>query len=195
MLPVDLLRFGGNPVHWPKFIDSFYHRIHKKLLFNDSLRMDHLMKSLDGEAKASVKIVGTNGYFYATALKSLKMDFGNFLVVSHLKLKKLFDQKQINIKDKLRLRSFHQLLSDCKSWLSSIGYDTPLTSYKNLVKALSVLPIKYQSEIFKRAKDFNTLDEIINITTLEQWLEKRLQIIFNPLANTFSCRNKKQKTY
>ena len=92
--PVDLLPFNGNPVHWPEFIDNFYHRIHKKSSFNYSLYMDHLMNSLDGEAKKSVKTVGTNGYFYATALKVLKRDFGNPLVVSHLKLKKLFDQKQ-----------------------------------------------------------------------------------------------------
>ena len=91
--PVDLLPFNGNPVHWPEFIDNFYHRIHKKSSFNYSLYMDHLMNSLDGEAKKSVKTVGTNGYFYATALKVLKRDFGNPLVVSHLKLKKLFDQK------------------------------------------------------------------------------------------------------
>ena len=42
--PDDLVRFDGNPVHWPEFIDNFYHRIHKKLSFNDSLHMDHLMK-------------------------------------------------------------------------------------------------------------------------------------------------------
>ena len=114
--------------------------------------MDHLMKSLDGEAKTSVKIVGTNGYFYATALKSLKMDFGNFLVVSHLKLKKLFDQKQINIKDKLGLRPFHQQYRICISWPSSVSYDTPLTSYEKLVKALSVLPAKYQSEFLNTQK-------------------------------------------
>ena len=106
--PVDLLRFDGNPVHWPGFIDNFYQRIHKKSLFSDSIRVDHLMNSLDGEAKKSVKTVGTNGYFYATVLKVLKRDFGNPLVVSHLKLTKLFDQKQINIEDKLGLCSFHQ---------------------------------------------------------------------------------------
>ena len=70
--------------------------------------MDHLMNSLDGEAKKSVKTVGTNGYFYATVFKVLKRDFGNLLVVLHLKLTKLFDQKQINIEDKLGLCSFHQ---------------------------------------------------------------------------------------
>ena len=89
--------------------------------------MDHLMNSLDGEAKKSAKTVGTNGYFYAAALKILKRDFGHLLVVSHLKLKKLFDQKQIHIKDKLRLPSFHQQLRICISWLLSIGYDIPLT--------------------------------------------------------------------
>ena len=122
------MRFHGNPVHWPESIDNFYDRIHKKSLFNDSLRMDHLMNSLDGEAKKSLKTVWTNGYFYATALKVLKRDFGNPLVVSHLKLKKLFDQKQISIKDKLELPSFHQQLHICISWLLSVGYDTPLTS-------------------------------------------------------------------
>ena len=34
--------------------------------------MDHLMNSLDGEAKKLVKTVVFNGYFYATALKVLK---------------------------------------------------------------------------------------------------------------------------
>ena len=99
------MRFDGNPVHWPEFIDNFYHGIHKKSSFNDSLRMDELLNSLDGEAKKSVKTVGTNAYFYATALKVLKRDFGHPLGVSHLKLKKLFDQTQINIKDKLGLLS------------------------------------------------------------------------------------------
>ena len=48
--------------------------------------MDHLMNSLDGEAKRSLEAVKTNCYFYARALKVLKRDFGNPLVVLHLKL-------------------------------------------------------------------------------------------------------------
>ena len=83
--------------------------------------------------------------------------------MSHVKLKKLFDQKQINIKDKLGLRSFHQQLRICISWLSSIGYDAPLNSSENLVKALSVLPVKYQSKFFKHTKDLNMLDGTINL--------------------------------
>ena len=51
-----------------------------------------LIKSIDGDAKRSVKSVGTNGYFYTTSLKVLKGDFDNSLVMSPLKLKKLFNQ-------------------------------------------------------------------------------------------------------
>ena len=79
------------------------------------------------------------------------------------------------------------------SWLSSIGYDKLLTN-ENLVKVLSVLPIKYQSEFFKHTKDFNMLDGTINLTTLGQQLEKQLQITFNPLANILAAKIKKQQT-
>ena len=62
-----------------------------------------------------------------------------------------------------------------------MAYDTPLTSYENHVKALSILPIKYHSEA-------------TNLTTLELWLEKQLQIIFNRLANILAAEIKnKQK--
>ena len=73
------------------------------------------MNSLDDEVKNLVKTLGTNVYFYATALKVLKRYFSNPFVVSQLKLKTPFDLKQINIKDKLGLRSFHQQLRLCIS--------------------------------------------------------------------------------
>ena len=41
------------------------------------------------------------------ALKVIINDFGNPFVVSHLKLKTQFDQKKINIKNKLGFCSFH----------------------------------------------------------------------------------------
>ena len=64
--------FDRNPVHWLEFRDNFYHTIHKKLVFNDSLRIEHLMNSLHGEVKKSVKTVESNGYIYTTVLKVLK---------------------------------------------------------------------------------------------------------------------------
>ena len=37
------------------------------------------------------------------------------------------------------------------------------------------------------------LDGTINLTTLEQWLEKHLQIIFNPLTNILAAAIKNNK--
>ena len=48
--------------------------------------------------------------FYATALKPLKREYGNPLLVSHLKLKKLFNQPQIKNQDRRVLCEYqHQL--------------------------------------------------------------------------------------
>ena len=48
--------------------------------------------------------------FYGTALKILKREYGNPLLVSHLKLKKLFDQLQIKNQDRTAFHEYqHQL--------------------------------------------------------------------------------------
>ena len=48
--------------------------------------MDKLIV-LDGDAKRTAAAVGHSGLFYASALKLLKQDFVNPLVVSHKKVK------------------------------------------------------------------------------------------------------------
>ena len=88
--PIELGRFGGNPSEWPEFISNFRNRIHENVSFNDSMRMERLLSALEGEAKKSVESIGFEGIFYATALKSLKRDFGNPVLVSHLKIKSIF---------------------------------------------------------------------------------------------------------
>ena len=85
--PIELRRFGGNPSEWPEFISNFRNRIHEKVSFNDSMRMERLLNALEGEAKKSGESIGCEGILYATALKSLKLDFSNPVLVSYLKLK------------------------------------------------------------------------------------------------------------
>ena len=72
--------------------------------------MERLLSILDGEAKQTVISIGRNGLFYATAIKTLKSNFGNPLVVSFLKLKSVLDLSQITNKNHAGLRAFHQQL-------------------------------------------------------------------------------------
>ena len=85
--PIDLTKFDGNPSKWPEFIDNFETRVHNKATFIDLVRMERLISVLEGDAKKAISSIGTQSIFYATALKTLKRDFGNPVVVAHLKIK------------------------------------------------------------------------------------------------------------
>ena len=61
--------------------------------------MERLLSVLDGETKRSVESISISGIFYATALKAVKRDFGNPIVMAHLKMKHLFKQPQIQNND------------------------------------------------------------------------------------------------
>ena len=110
-LPVmELFRFDGDPRKWPDFIQNFKDRVLDKRSFTDDIRMERLLSVLDGEAKQTVISIGRNGLFCATAIKTLKINFGNPMVVSFLKLKSVLDVPQITNKNRACLRAFHQQL-------------------------------------------------------------------------------------
>ena len=39
LCPMELLRFDGNPSHWPEFIRCFEESVYMKRTFSDNLRM------------------------------------------------------------------------------------------------------------------------------------------------------------
>ena len=137
---MELMRFNGNPVLWPEFIDNFYQNVHSKMIFSDNIRMTRLISLLDGDAKRAIQSIGSSGLFHASALKTLKRDFGNPLLVATLRIKRLFNKLEINGRDHNVLREFHQQLKMNNTWLMSMGYETPLLSSENLTKALMRLP-------------------------------------------------------
>ena len=140
---IELIRFDGSPARWPEFIDSFHQNIHSKVTFTDNIRM-RLISLLDGDAKKAVQSIGSNKLFYASALKSLKSNFGNPLLVATFRMKTLFDKPHINGRDRIALREYHQQLKMNNIWLISMGYETPLLSSDNLTKALMRLPLNLQ---------------------------------------------------
>ena len=191
--PIELRRFSGNPCEWPEFIENFPTRVHLKSTFDDNLRMERLCSVLYGEAKRVIETIGNTRRFYATALKTLKRDFGNPLLISHAKLKLLFDQTQIKSADRISLRRFHQQLKINNACLLSMGYCTPVLSNDNLTKVIMWLPSFLRRDFFKATKNSNMLDGSVNLITLKNWLDKKLKSIFNPLADIISNEKDKQK--
>ena len=104
-------------------LKTFTTEFKKKNSFDDNIRMDRLLSVLDGDAKRSIQSIGSSGIFYATALKTLKRDFGNPLMIAHLRLKSLFELPVIKQYDRIALRNYHQQLKITITWLQSIGYE------------------------------------------------------------------------
>jgi len=147
--------------------------------------MERLISILKGEAKKSIESFGTSSLFYASALKSLKRDFGNNFVIAHLKLKTIFDKPQIKFNDREALRDFHQEIKCSITWLSSIGYDSCLYSTEYLTKAVQRLPQSLRQTFYRHSKELMERDSI-SLIQFEQWLAQRLKQFFNPIANVIA---------
>ena len=98
-------------------IEDFYRRVHRKITFNDNMKMTLLLSVLDGDVKKAVSSIGSNGMFYAIALKTLEQDFGNLLLVANRCLPQLFNRNRISSNNKVSLWQFHQELKQNKMWL------------------------------------------------------------------------------
>ena len=180
---IEAMRFNGNPVFWPEFIDNFYQNVHSKMTFSDNIRMTRLSSLLDGDAKKAIQSIGSSDLFYASALKTLKRDFGNPLLVATLRMKRLFDKPQINGRDRNALRDFHQQLKMNNTWLMSMEYDIPLLSSESLTKDVMRLPYSLRQEFFKATRDYNLIDGSVNIIVFENRLERKLETYFNLLSD------------
>jgi len=152
---IELTKFNGDSCQWPEFITNFKNRVHLKSTFSDDIRMERLLSCLQGEAANAVESIGSSGMFYATALKTLKRDFGNPAVVAHLKLKSLLEKPQIGANDRIALRQYQQQLKSTVTWLQSIGYSSHLSSTDALSKAVMRLPNRLRQSFFKSTRNKN----------------------------------------
>ena len=116
---MELFRFDGDPRKWSDFIQNLKNRVHEKR-FTDDIRMARLLSVLDGGAIRTVILIGRNGLFYVTAMKTLKSNLGNPVVVSFLKLKSVLDLPQNSNKNRTNLTTLHQHIKSVNAWLNSL---------------------------------------------------------------------------
>ena len=143
--------------------------------------MERLLNVLDGEAKRMIQSIGQSSIFYPTVLKCLKRDYGDSTIVSYLKLKELFDQPQLQEKNKPAIRSFQLQLKTTIIWLSSIGYHSAVRSTDNIMKAVTRLPNYLHNNFYKESTS-NYIDEnTVDLLNFSHWLDKKLSESHNPI--------------
>ena len=155
--------------------------MHNKIIFRDSVLMDRLLSVLDGEPKRAVSAIGQNGHFYASALKLLKREFGNPLMVSYLKLEEVLELPPIQHYDQNSLKNYHQKLKNTVTWLKKIGYDGALKSVKKLTKAVMRLPKYLRQKFYHGFKTINYTKMEMNLEIYENWLGEGIYDMNNPL--------------
>ena len=148
------------------------------------MRMERLLSVFKREAKNSIISIGTNELFYTSARKSLKRDFGDPLVVTHLKLKSVFDKPQRKSGDRIALRKFQQSLKCFLTWLETMGYSFSLNSSGYLTKAVEKLPNFLRHSFYKYSNPIkHSNKKIYTLKEFEKLLENEMQQFFNPIAN------------
>ena len=151
--------------------------------------MERLISVLKGKVKKEIESIGTNSIFYSTALKTLKREYGNPLLVSHLKLKKLFDQPQIKNQDQTALREYQHQLKCSNTWFLSMGYYDAISSTENLAKAVKRLPNYLRQKFYKNTIDYDSKN-VVTLVEFEKWLQIQISHLFNPIANIASQETK-----
>ena len=76
-----------------------------------------------------------------------------------------------------------------------MGYENPILFYENLFKAVTHLPNYLRRQFFKATRDCDLTDGTINLLTFENWLEKQIKDLFNPLAEIISIQEARTKQY
>ena len=155
--------------------------------------MERLLNVLDREAKRMVQSIGQSGIFHPTVLKCLQRDYGNPTVVSYLKLKELFDQPQLQAKNKPTIRSFQQQLKATVIWLSSMGYHSAIRSTDNIMKAVKRLPNYLHNKFYKELKNNDIDENKVDLLKFSHWLDERLSEAHNPIALMINAEEKQKK--
>ena len=146
--------------------------------------MERLLSVLKGEAKRAVEGIGTNGIFNPTAFKLLKREFGNPLVVCHLKMKELFEQPPIKGNDRTSLRQYYQLVKCNNTWLLSMGYHHALKSTEKIFNAVQCLPNHLRHSFYKYTQIH--IDPNKSLSLLQKMVRDNSASVIQPNSKYFN---------
>ncbi|KAJ7358762.1 hypothetical protein OS493_021539 [Desmophyllum pertusum] len=119
---IQLPSFDGDALSYTDFIDQFKIHIHDKGHLKDDTRMVQLRMHVKGEAARVISGLGSNGIMYATALKSLKEQFGQSSVIARAVVNKLTMGDKISRNNRQALRDFSLDIINCLAVMHRLNY-------------------------------------------------------------------------
>ena len=133
-------KFSGDPLGYADFIDRFKIHIHDKPHLTDDVRMIQLKMHTTDDAERAISGLGSKGTMYATALKTIKEQFGQPSVIARSLINSLIKGDKIGRNDRKGLREFSIDLLNCMATMQRIGFSADISANENLRKIVVRLP-------------------------------------------------------
>ncbi len=168
---VKLIKYDGNSLTYVEFIERFKLHIHDKPHLSDEMRMVQLKMHLIGNAERAVSGLGSQGTMYATALKTLKEQFGQSSVIARAYTNKLVDKRKLASNDRQALQelSFKQ-----------INHLADINATDNLRRIVKRLPDRLIDAWKIVASDLREKGETPSLEHISRFLRKRVKAEFDP---------------
>lgn len=177
---IELVNFDGQPLEWPRFVQTFYEAVHTLPFLTDTKRITILQNHLTGRAKQLTVGLGYHGRSYARALKDLKTNFGHRSVVARAYLEQITRGPVIPNRDRKALQTFQIAIRDCLFTLGQMCYDSDIGSTETISSAIRRLPVPMRDRWAEKCRVIRQRHEP-TLYDLESWLSERVSAMFDPL--------------
>jgi hypothetical protein len=165
----DCLKFDGNPINYPRFIDNFKINIEEREQ-NPTVRLAYLIQFCIGTAKEAISkcFMLPEQEGYAKARKILHNSFGQSHIITCAYINKV--TKGGVIRDGESDKLLQLAMENCQINLTQFGCESEINAQSNLEKIVSRLPRYLQAEWAKEA--FATLELIGSKPQEDQYPQK-----------------------
>ena len=178
---ITIPQFNGNALKWVEFVTHFKEMVHEQPCLSVAQRMAYLIQYTEGEAKRAISGFSNNWEGYCTALKRLKLMFGNKVRVAQAYLNKLLKGKAAKDDDIGAITDLYYNISDCLSNLQRLNYSSDLRSMEVLYQVLKLLPPKLLGRWREYSYKIQRTSEP-SLLHLEVWLQERLMAMKDPFT-------------
>ena len=157
---LTLPTFGGNPLKWQTFWDSFDSAVHSNNLLTNVQRLNYLRAHLEGEAARAVAGFPLTSVNYQQSLDVLRDRFGHQQRVVNAHMHALMNLPHAN-NTLTSLRAFHDAIENHVRGLSALGQSTESYGALLVPMVLGKLPADVRRNLAREHDNLEwTLDQL-----------------------------------
>ena len=187
---VELLKYDGNPLGYTEFVERFKLYIHDKPHLSDDLRMVQLKMHLTGNASRIMSGLGVQGIMYATALKTLKAEFGQPSVIARAHIDKLTKGGKLSNNDRHGLRELSLDMVNCIAALKQINHYADVNANDSLRKIVKRLPDPLIEKWKTTATDLREKGKTPDIYHIYDFIKRHVKAAYDPDFGDIEKSNK-----